>query len=1233
MIKKFRGSLLRSPFLYLILAIILFVAAVLVFQKSQNSDVSDEFSSELLTENISKELELVAIDFNAIEPNLIRIKNLHSNPVTTRYPFVVIQNERLVFWSDFHFLPRTRELRGDYYLKVINEGSSFYLLVKFARAPGLETIFIVPLLKNYSIVNQNLRSSYNDRIFQSDNFDISIASEDGFQEILIGEDSLFYVRFHNTYPTTSGFMKHLTETLFVISFVLFALFLYKRTTFLFYGKHFFYRGHFQKGLLGLIFWLVGVRALMIFFNFPFSFYPIELFNPRNYASSVFNPSLGDLLLNVLTITIILLIAFKNYYRFQLVRMMLSGPGWKMAVLSVLFVVVNLSLVSLFYVLVNSLNFHSQWSLDITRELNFHLLKSISFLILLFGGLSYFLFCHVLIRIYCQLNKRPKEQLLYLAIGTAVFLCIAIYDNWEYKVIVTSGGVYLVVVRVFNLFPSLTRIQYLTFVYFFVGSLFVSFIGAYSMYTYQSEKLVSEKNRLAGQLLVENDVLTEFLLNEAGNQIAEDVFIQNRIFNPYVSKINIKQRVQRVYLNNQLEKYDVDVKLFNSRGTPLEESGKNLNELLEEFKEFQIDSTLYFVNRFKENTIKRYLKKVEIKRYSRIAGYVLIDLKLRRIIPNSVYPMLLIDNRYSGPDIASSYSYAIYENNNLIFNTGQYSYPDKIDSRMKQLGKSKLGYKKDGLSHFTIQGENERTYIISLQAYPLRNVFSNFSFLFVIFLGAILLTLIFFTVSIRLRGKQLNYASRIQLFLNAAFLTPLIIIAISAISVIVKSYNENLEIENKEKANNISLKLSESLESYLARETNKETFSEVINEISQFADIDINIFGNNGRLIASSQPLIYENELLAELINPKAYAGIFFNNESSMVLEERIGSLHYNNTYSAIKSLESGQQIGILSLPYFDVRRELEENVINVLTSVMNIFFIIFMIFLVLSYLGSLSLTFPLKLITQKIRKTNLLETNEPLDWQSNDEIGLMIGEYNKMLENLEESKEALARSEKESAWREIARQVAHEIKNPLTPMQLTLQHMRRTLEEDQVDKEKRISQIDALLHQITTLSDIATSFSAFAKMPVPQNQPFNLSELLSETFSLYDKKELVKIHLDLENKEFVVNADRKWMGQAVSNIIINGMHAAEEMPEALIDISLRQKTDKKCVLTISDNGKGIPEDIQNKIFIPNFSTKEKGSGIGLAVAKRAVEHAGGEIWFETEEGKGTSFYIEIPLVS
>jgi len=263
---------------------------------------------------------------------------------------------------------------------------------------------------------------------------------------------------------------------------------------------------------------------------------------------------------------------------------------------------------------------------------------------------------------------------------------------------------------------------------------------------------------------------------------------------------------------------------------------------------------------------------------------------------------------------------------------------------------------------------------------------------------------------------------------------------------------------------------------------------------------------------------------------------------------------------------------------------------------------------------------------------SLSGTNTPMVWNSDDEIGLLVGEYNKMLVNLEESKKALARTEKESAWREMAQQVAHEIKNPLTPMKLNLQHLKRTLEiKHGGNKELTQKAIDNLLHQVDTLNDIATSFSAFAKMPIPKNERIELVTTIKNALHLHEHDQAVSLSTVMENGPLFVNGDEKLLGRIINNLIINGIQSVPTGRKPEISVILKQ-SNNKVIIEVKDNGEGINEDIADKVFIPNFSTKDNGSGIGLAISKRGIEQSGGSIWFETKKNIGTTFFIELPLV-
>lgn len=213
----------------------------------------------------------------------------------------------------------------------------------------------------------------------------------------------------------------------------------------------------------------------------------------------------------------------------------------------------------------------------------------------------------------------------------------------------------------------------------------------------------------------------------------------------------------------------------------------------------------------------------------------------------------------------------------------------------------------------------------------------------------------------------------------------------------------------------------------------------------------------------------------------------------------------------------------------------------------------------------------------------------------------------------------------------MAKQVAHEIKNPLTPMKLTLQHMKMRMESSVEDEKNSIGKaIDSMLLNIDTLNNIADSFSNYAKMPVPTITRFDVTGLLKQVAGLYMSNDEARTSFDLPEVPVFMKGDEYWLGRAFSNLIINSIQAAQTGKTAKVEVMMKKLGDRLMV-TVADNGKGIPESIRDRIFMPNFSTKFTGSGIGLAVARRAVEHAGGKIWFESTENKGTTFYIELPV--
>jgi len=277
------------------------------------------------------------------------------------------------------------------------------------------------------------------------------------------------------------------------------------------------------------------------------------------------------------------------------------------------------------------------------------------------------------------------------------------------------------------------------------------------------------------------------------------------------------------------------------------------------------------------------------------------------------------------------------------------------------------------------------------------------------------------------------------------------------------------------------------------------------------------------------------------------------------------------------------------------------------------------------------ITRPLVLIQENLQKMQLGKRNEPISYSRQDEIGSLVREYNKKVEDLAISAELLARSERESAWREMAKQIAHEIKNPLTPMKLNIQYLQRAKGKDE-DYNKHLDRVTSILiEQIDNLSNIATEFSNFAKIPTASNQVFKLAEQLQKMIDLYETYNQAEIVFHTNGYDYIeVNADKEQLSRAIINLIRNAIQSIPDNRKGKISMELTRREDM-AVIAITDNGAGIPVELRHKLFTPSFTTKTSGMGLGLAIVKNIVENFSGKIWFETEIGKGTTFYIEIPI--
>jgi two-component system nitrogen regulation sensor histidine kinase NtrY len=401
------------------------------------------------------------------------------------------------------------------------------------------------------------------------------------------------------------------------------------------------------------------------------------------------------------------------------------------------------------------------------------------------------------------------------------------------------------------------------------------------------------------------------------------------------------------------------------------------------------------------------------------------------------------------------------------------------------------------------------------------------------------------------------------------------------------------------------------------------FDTKVCELAQINGLDINIYGLNGNLLIASAPALHEQEIIPVKI-PYDLMERLYKTADQVLTRPETDSLQFLSTFDFIRNVY-GKPVAIVNLPYFDSDDIGREDLEDFLLRLSEIYFFLFITAGFLAYFLSNYITGSLHTIAEHIRNTRIEDVNKPLHWRFNDEIGALVEEYNRMLEELHRSAVKLAETERETAWREMAKQVAHEIKNPLTPMRLNVQYLAKSLKVDEPEKLAEFSQ--SMIDQIDTLSSIASAFSRFATMPKLKMELFSLEVLIKRVTSLYPQS---SVSFSSESKNIEIYADPEQLIRVMNNLINNALQAVPEERIAKVEV-LISKVNLEVLIEVSDNGEGIPIERQQKIFEPRFTTKSKGMGLGLALVKRIIDSFGGRIGFETQLHKGTIFRVFLPL--
>ncbi|WMN07278.1 ATP-binding protein [Marivirga arenosa] len=1140
------------------------------------------------------------------------------NKIENSYSFFIFNNTSLVYWSDEHYAPESKKYRNDGWYFISNQSGQYLEYSIKSKSGSIDLVSVIPLYEHYDVNNEYIQSRFNTDILPEDDISLYQTEVDNSYPLTdLSGNPLFYIKLSEDFESYNGVLHAI---IILIEFIIVILLIWQLW---FFVKK-------QKSLAIQIslftFGIVLLWVLLELLDFPFHSKELELFDPKYFASSDFNPSLGYLIINCIFLFLIgyfSLLQIKDYLQRSVIRSL--KIRFAVNILS------YLATIGVFY-FINLIYLHSNWGLDSTQSIEFNIFQILSFLIvLLFGYLLFEAFKvahHYNSKLDISFGSFISAQLLSLAIFSLFSFFFGISIIWIGLVVFVLNSI----VYITNLGLALKDINFLSFIYLFLLIIAVSIINAISVQTLEIRNEAKQRNILADKIINGNDVLAEYMLVQLDESLKKDEYIKRQFLLPLTPYKTIVDKIEKYYLNDYFDKYETSIKIFDAKGNVIYpnntlpmNSSYPIHQMNQRNKRGDIN--LYLVGNSEGNQLQRkYIYLHEIKHNDYAFAKIVLELQPKKIRPENVFPELLVKNRNLPALLDIPYDYALYKNDTLSYSVGDLNFPNTVNSVITEDAQLKKIQQENHYNFNVVSDQDEKIVFGKRNNYWYR-FFSNISFFFILCFVLVFTISAYQFIKGYLKTKTLGLSAKIQLYFSLAFLIPLLSVSISTIGFVNATFLEDIVSKYEENTNRVASQLVPMLMRYENDLVDKATLSNEISTITKIINADINLYDLNGQLFLTSQPQVFEKNLLSYKINPKAYASIFQNGQKLITLEEQIGDLNYQSAYVGIRSFNSGNLLAILGSPFFKSNKEYDVLLTDLLNNVFNIFVSSFIVFIFLAYTATKILTSPLNLLKQKLSQVNLSAKNQPISWQVDDEIGLLINEYNQMLLKLEKSRQALSKTEKESAWREMAQQVAHEIKNPLTPMKLSLQHLQMKIQRSDNPMPEATAKIESILSQIENLSDIATSFSSFAKMPIPENEKVCVSDILRNVVGLF-KADHVHINLELPSDKIHAFADPKIMERTFNNMILNASQSGDGTNPVSVNIKIEVEGER-IKISISDNGTGIPEENYNKVFLPNFTTKSSGSGIGLAVAKRGIEHAGGDIWFESELNKGTTFFIEL----
>lgn len=1227
---KRNWALTHKPALLIILSILfvllaLFVTSFLEYRHSEHN-VALKLGRSIDSRYNQAQAQIISFTNEFSKPSTDNLNYL-SSTLSETYGLYLFLNDSLIFWTSSNLCPDSLLKSVNKENRIIKSGNGYYQLIHYLS--GNYRYVISDLIKSDYIYNNDyLKPSFSKPYDFAQNYLINLSGQNTRVMSEKG-DYLFSIK-RNSSEQNHGYV------------FLFILLLYTASLFLLVIAAFskLQRVEFMSKYPGLMLMfpviVLAIRSITGYLKIPEVLYNSEFFSPLFFAYSMYLPSIGDLFTDSLVILLMSFLLFRFFRRSHSLNLkssflrFLSGSS---------LIVFNLLLFLLTVYLINILINNSSFNMDLSDFQNINLYSFIAYTIIFNILLSFFLFSFILTLHSSRILDIRHLALLFVMLSLGVF-ALLYFKNYHLPSIP--------VLVLWFIFWGLLLYNHRSkpgFLSFSTVAIFLLILTVMSSVTLMSGKIQKEKDErklLALRMSTDRDKMGEFLFIEIENQIKTDTTL-TRLFasawvNPAMETV-CSDHVRQKYFKRYWIKYNIQITLcFSDKSLQVKPQNYIIGctayfqDIISRLGEKTAANTLYYIHESYDANSYIAMIPVSDKESLQSAGYVIIELTPKYVPKGLGYPELLMDKTSSALADISDYSYALFYNGELVKNVGEFNYGVSEVSKA-QSSPNLSFFDLNDYNHLIYKADAHRTIIISRRHEGLAALLTPFTYQLVFHVLILLLAYLIYSLRFTGKGRSIDFKTRLQLMVISFVLLSSLALGVVSISSIKNLSAKKNKDMLSEKAHSVLIEMEHKLATFdTLNATQKVYLEELLTKFSLVFFSDINIYNVDGRLLASSRPQVFEEGLKSEMMDEIPFRELSQNKRTLYIDNDLIGNYHYLSAYIPFRN-DDNKLTAFINLPYFAREQELRKEIATFLLAFFNTYVIITVLAVFISLLAGNYLMRPLQLIRNRFSRLNIATTNEKIEYSRKDELGDLINEYNLMVDKLAESAEMLARSERESAWREMAKQVAHEIKNPLTPMKLSIQHLRKSWNDHSPEWENRLEKTTkTLIEQIDSLASIATAFSDFAKLPVPDNTKTDLTLILRNTLALFHDHPEVRIYSSLPEKECMVIADEKQLSRAFINLMNNALQAIPSHHQGLITVNLRTENGIHTV-EISDNGTGIDEEKKPKIFSPNFTTKSGGMGLGLAMVKNIVDSAGGKISFISEKGSGTTFVIELPDVN